>query len=149
MKLTLKNTPQAVLVLGLYCGSGPCVLIPILMVVYQSYAAQLTYALVSYLSILLTFIGAVRWGYILSRSEMKESKMTANFFNLGLAVAPSVIGWASLLLGSSGWYLLLGAYALILVQDISSDLYAPYYKSKNVILEGLAIVSLLLCNYLG
>jgi len=75
--------------------------------------------------------------------------MTANFFNLGLAVAPSVIGWASLLLGSSGWYLLLGAYALILVQDISSDLYAPYYKSKNVILEGLAIVSLLLCNYLG
>jgi len=45
------------------------------MVVYQSYAAQLTYALVSYLSILLTFIGAVRWGYILSRSEMKVSKV--------------------------------------------------------------------------
>ena len=75
--------------------------------------------------------------------------MTPNFFNLGLAVAPSVIGWAALLQGPSGWYLLLGAYALILVQDMSSTLYAPYYKSKNVILEALALLALVFCKYIA
>jgi len=150
MPLTLENTPLPVLLLGLFAPVSLFVLIPVLMLVSGSYAAQLTFILHSYSSTILTFIGAVRWAFIIALSEVKENRMSPTFTNLGMAVAPSIVGWVGLLLqGSAGFVLLLGGFVICLMQDVSSDLYAPYYRSKNIIVEMLAILSLLSCKFLG
>jgi len=150
MQLTLSNAPPAVLVLGLYTAALPIALLPVLMLVWQSYAAQLTFILLSYCSSVLTFIGAVRWAFIIARSEIKENQMSPTLTNLGMAVAPSIVGWVGLLLqGSTGLFLLVGGFALGLMQDIPSNLHPPYYRTKNVILEVLSIFSLLVCHFIG
>ena len=76
--------------------------------------------------------------------------MSPTLTNLGMAVAPSIVGWVGLLLqGSTGLFLLVGGFALGLMQDIPSNLHPPYYRTKNVILEVLSIFSLLVCHFIG
>jgi len=138
----VKHTPPAVLFLGLYCGAMPFFLLPVLIAAVQSYAKILIYANLSYGAIILAYLGAVRWAFALP--ETKDKKMEPTFLNMGLAVSPSCIAWAALLLdGSAGFLLLVGTFTLILLQDLYSDIYPPWYKSFRIILIGIALLSLL------
>lgn len=70
--------------------------------------------------------------------------MEPTFWNMGLAVSPSCIAWAALLLnGPTGFFLLVGAFTLVLLQDLYSDIYPPWYKSFRIILVCIALLSLL------
>ena len=70
--------------------------------------------------------------------------MEPTYLNMGLAVSPSCIGWAALLFqGTTGFFLLVGAFTLVLIQDIYSNIYPPWYKSFRIILVYCAFLSLL------
>ena len=64
---------------------------------------------------------------------------------MGLAVSPSCIGWFALLLQgeTDGFLLLIGAFTIVLMQDVMSDIYPPWYKSFRIIQEFIAILSLI------
>ena len=75
----------------------------------------------------------------------KEKKMSCTYVNMGLAVLPAVIGWVALLAkGSAGLTMLVVGFLFLLAQDLTSDIYPHYYKAKNIILEVLGIISVLL-----
>merc|ERR1712063_107110 len=96
----------------------------------------------SYGAIILAYLGAVRWAFALP--ETKDRKMEPTFLNMGLAVSPSCIAWAALLVGGpTGFFLLVGTFTLVLLQDLYSDVYPPWYKSFRIILVCIALLSLL------
>merc|ERR1712071_570426 len=85
----------------------------------------------TYCTAIITFIGAVRWAYIVVLSDLKVKNMTCNYVNMGMAVSPAVIGWVALLTqGSTGSFLLVAAFLGLLAQDLTSDVYPHYYKAK-------------------
>ena len=69
-------------------------------------------ALLAYGAVILSFLGGIHWGLAIAagRAGMRE---------LGIGVAPSLLGWAGLLIGGNwGLLVLVAGFAAVLLADL-------------------------------
>lgn len=134
----LKSSPTPALVLGL-SGLVPFLASPLYMAMTGSFVASLAYSQVAYGAVILSFVGAVRWGRALSEDEV----IRPNWFNLGYSVTPSLVAWIALMLPTalslSTLILGLGGAAYM---DITMYGYPSWFKALRFILTMTAILSL-------
>lgn len=134
----LKSSPTPALVLGL-SGVIPFLAPPLYMGMTGSFVASLAYSQVAYGAVILSFVGAVRWGMALSDNEV----VRPNWINLGYSVTPSLIAWVALMmptaLSLSTLILGLGGAAYM---DITMYGYPAWFKAMRFLLTMTAILSL-------
>ncbi|XP_053394055.1 uncharacterized protein LOC123525206 [Mercenaria mercenaria] len=134
----LKSSPFPALVIG---GSGliPFIAAPLYMGMTGSFIASLAYSQVAYGAVILSFVGAVRWGMALS----EDGIVRPNWVNLGYSVTPSLIAWVALMmpttLALSTLILGLGGAAYM---DIMLYGYPSWFKAMRFLLTLTAILSL-------
>ena len=72
--------------------------------------------LIAYAAVILTFIGAVHWGIVMSRNDDQQS------IHLIASVIPSLIGWSALLMTqTTGLLILLSGFIIQIFYDWSVD----------------------------
>jgi hypothetical protein len=72
----------------LFCGG--------LVLLYPVDSPLAIQALIAYGAVILSFVGAVHWGFVLSRPEPSDTAGTDKR-SLGLGVLPALVGWVALL----------------------------------------------------
>ena len=143
----LKSSPFPALVLG---GTGliPFIAAPLYMTITGGFVASLAYSQVAYGAVILSFVGAVRWGMALSENGI----VRPNWINLGYSVTPSLIAWAALMMSTpfSLATLMLGLGGAAYM-DITMYGYPSWFKAMRFLLSIIAILSLwttLLLHYI-
>ena len=112
-------------------------------------------ALLAYAAVILSFLGAVHWGFVLAQGNAADAGL-----RLGLGVVPSLIGWLALLLGQfalarAGITLaLLGFAATFAVEMIwrrEGWLPDAYFRLRMTLttLVGLTLLAVLIASILG
>ena len=141
------SSPVPALTLG-FAGLLPFLAAPAYMITSSVFMPEVAFAQVAYGATILSFLGGVRWGFVLP----EENPIQPNWVNLGYSVAPPVVAWIGLLLPPTGSLLTVlaglgaGAYG-----DMAMYGYPAWYKGMRFLLSFGAILSLwstLMCGLL-
>lgn len=108
-------------------------------------ASVINIYLAGYGAVILSFLGGTRWGAELQRRPDNPDKLT-----LGLAMLPSLAGWAAILpIMWDRWFLVFGLLAAGLLLQLAWDIAAirrgefpAWYLPLRVLLTGIAVPSL-------
>nr|CAH0106039.1 unnamed protein product [Daphnia galeata] len=143
----IKHAPIPALAYGIG-GLIPFTSIPVYMLSSGVYIPEMAFTSMAYSAVILSFIGGVRWGSAVSNPEI----MSPNWKNFTSSIAPSVVGWMSLLVSNPvGSILSITGFSLCLLQDITSSQFPSWYKSLRILLSTVAICALLttfMCQFL-
>ncbi|XP_060591047.1 uncharacterized protein LOC132746016 [Ruditapes philippinarum] len=134
----LKSSPFPALVLG---GAGliPFIAAPLYMATTGGFVASLAYSQVAYGAVILSFVGAVRWGMALSDNGV----VRPNWINLGYSVTPSLIAWAALMMPTPfSLATLMFGLGGAAYMDITMYGYPSWFKAMRFLLTITAILSL-------
>jgi hypothetical protein len=98
-------------------------------------------ALIAYGAVILSFLGGIRWGLAIDRSDPSYS-------HLGIGVVPSLMGWLALLLGGSwGLMLLAAAFLVVLACDLrltSQGVAPPWFPRLRLVLTNAVVLCLIM-----
>ncbi len=89
----LSPLPPTVAWLG-YGGLIPFVVLATVAVVGGDYAGLCSYALIAYGAVILSFVGAVHWGFAMTRTDLGEQHRDAI---LRWSVVPALLAWLALI----------------------------------------------------
>ncbi len=102
--------------------------------------------LVAYGAVILSFMGAVHWGLVISSGSGEDRGDATRWLSLG--VIPALLAWVALLISLLNALFLLGvAFALVYALDrmaIAAALAPPWYGRLRLRLTAAVIVLLLL-----
>jgi hypothetical protein len=163
----IKHAPIPALAYGIG-GLIPFTSIPVYMLSSGVYIPEMAFTSMAYSAVILSFIGGVRWGSAVSNPEVSSpwtefftsyfihsfflQIMSPNWKNFTSSIAPSVVGWMSLLVSNPvGSILSITGFSLCLLQDITSSQFPSWYKSLRILLSTVAICALLttfMCQFL-
>jgi hypothetical protein len=134
--------PPTVAWLG-YGGLIPFVVLAIVATVGGDYAGFCSYALFSYGAVILSFVGALHWGFAMTRADLSERHRNATW---GWSVVPALLAWLALLVtpAAAGVVLLVGFVAQYL-QDrrlTSQTSLPPWYLPLRLRLTSVACACL-------
>ena len=108
-------------------------------------ADMATFGLLTYGAVILSFLGGVLWGSVVSRRQLDIETGTTRL--LIVSVVPSLIGWVAVLLGPDiGLPIMALSFLLVLAADITntrSRILPPWYPKLRIPLT-TAVVALLL-----
>ncbi len=97
-------------------------------------------ALLAYGAVILLFLGGIRWGLVIVKSDY-----TQLFSPLSLSVAPAIVGWIALLIPApAGLIVLALSFSALLLLDLRSPAAPLWYGALRVPLSVAAIAALLL-----
>ncbi|KAK7101219.1 transmembrane protein 69-like [Littorina saxatilis] len=134
----MRFSPLPALGLG-FAGLIPFMAPPALMILVHTYYANIALAQTAYGACILSFLGGVRWGFVLPEG----SKLKADWFNLGYSVTPSLVAWGALLLPPSlSSIVLMTGIAGSAYFDIAIKGYPPWFKGLRFVLSLGAVLSL-------
>lgn len=162
----IKHAPIPALTYGIG-GLIPFTAIPVYMLSSGVYIPEMAFTSMAYSAVILSFIGGVRWGSAVSNPEVSSQKillfhqlifsfllqiMNPNWKNFTTSIAPSIVGWMSLLVSNPiGTLLSISGFSLCLLQDMTSSQFPSWYKSLRILLSTVAICALLttfMCQFL-
>jgi hypothetical protein len=107
--------PRHVALLG-YGGLLPFVGLAILVAIDANHAALWYGALIGYGAVILSFVGALHWGFAMTVSNLDAAIRRRAFV---WSVIPALLAWPAAVLGNSSAALILGlGFVLHLVQDM-------------------------------
>jgi uncharacterized membrane protein len=139
------GAPHVVRWLG-YGGLLPFVVLAAATWFDSSHSSLWRDALVAYGAVILSFVGALHWGFAMSQSDMAANQRTRSFV---WSVVPSLLAWVALLMTPNYAILLLVAGFLMhfwqdkrLVQLVNLP---AWYLPLRLQLTFVACVSLLVC----
>lgn len=145
----LKSSPVPALTLGM-SGLIPFASVPLYMLYTHAYIEHFAYAQLAYGACILSFIGGVRWGFVISESEGNNLK--ADWFNLGYSVLPTLVAWGGLLLPQSLSILtVMVGIAGAAYFDTTVKEYPAWFKALRFVLSLGAVLSLwtvFLCKFI-
>ncbi len=138
-----RRPPHEVLWLG-YGGLLPFLALAILVGVDAHRAPLWSQALVAYAAVILSFVGALHWGFGMSLPRLDPGLRRRA---LAWSVVPALLAWPAILLpGEFASWILLAGFALHLVQDLRlarcADLPAWYLplRWRLTVVAGLCLV---------
>ncbi len=134
--------PSTVAWLG-YGGLIPFVVLATVAVVGGDYAGFCNYALFAYGAVILSFVGAVHWGFAMTLTDFSEQHRNATW---RWSVIPALLAWLALLVSpaAAGVVLVLGFVAQYL-QDrrlTRESSLPPWYLPLRLRLTGVACACL-------
>lgn len=133
----LKKSPNVHLLYGAG-GLAPFILPPLQMLVF-GYTDGMAWLQLAYGATILSYLGGIQWGATLPDS----SKPLPSYEALGLAVAPQLVAWVSLLLPVPlGLITTSTALTATLAVDLLKQNYPPWFKSLRIFLTLGAVGSL-------
>lgn len=134
----VKSTPSPVLILGL-SGLIPFVAAPAYIALSGIYMPSVAHAQLAYGACILSFLGGVRWGLSVSENNLSS----ADWYNIGYSVVPSLIAWPALLMSdSAGLIAVITGLALTTYMDMTMIGYPSWFKGLRFILTFVAVLSL-------
>ncbi|KAL8584581.1 hypothetical protein ACOMHN_002311 [Nucella lapillus] len=143
----IRFSPVPALVLG-FSGLIPFVAAPSFMIFNQAFLIQIVFAQTAYGACILSFLGGVRWGFIIPEG----SECPGDWLNFGYSVTPSLVAWTALLLPQPVSILLvIAGFAGSAYFDTAVKGYPPWFKGLRFTLSFGAILSLwtaFLCQYM-
>jgi hypothetical protein len=81
--------------------------------------AQLSFALLAYGAIILSFLGGIHWGLAIAAVPQSDNTL---WRRIALSILPSLVAWVALLTSSSiGFLVLAAAFVAMLVVDIRAS----------------------------
>ncbi|ESP05314.1 hypothetical protein LOTGIDRAFT_103089 [Lottia gigantea] len=141
----LRHSPKPALLLG-SSGLIPFISAPCYLIMSQTYLHHIAFAQLMYGATILSFLGGVRWGYVITKDEL------LNWFNLGYSVTPPLIAWIGLLFPFPiGMITMISGLALSAYFDTMLRGYPPWFKALRFTLSFFAVLSLwttFVCRYL-
>lgn len=131
----LKDVPSAPLAFGLF-GLVPFAAVPIYMYSTGVYLPDLAFTQLAYSASILSFLGGIRWGTLLERSNDWKSYT--------YSILPSIAAWLALLIPGR-WSIL---WALSSLQgfayfDVNRPGYPLWFKGLRVLLTAISSLTLL------
>nr|WP_225780394.1 DUF3429 domain-containing protein [Pseudomonas sp. Marseille-Q3773] len=134
--------PRRFALLG-YGGLLPFVGLMLLVVFSPEYRSVWAMMLVNYGAVILSFVGALHWGFAMALPELAAEQRRKRLL---WSVVPALLGWVSTLLPVSlGCLLLLGGFALHYWQDRKLQQVVPgWYLPMRLQLTTVASICLLL-----
>jgi len=131
----LKSAP----VPAILYGSGGIIpfVFPPLSFIVGSYSPFLATAQLMYGATILAFVGGVKWGNALAKSDISHEQ-------IGISTIPSLIAWVSLLVPEPLGFLVVSSGLIgALYVDLKSSNYPPWFNAMRLTLTSVASVSLL------
>ena len=149
MKSLPESRPQAVAWLG-YGGLLPFVMLTVLLAVDVDGAAFFREALIGYGAVILSFVGALHWGFAMALPRLTAPQRTEAFV---WSTVPALLAWpASVLAGSVAIPVLVAGFVAHSVQDLRLALRAElraWYLPLRLQLSVVACACLSLSLLLG
>ena len=140
----LKSSPPPALLLG-FSGAIPFCSLATLSFIFPEHMGLIVYAEQAYGACILSFLGAVHWGYTLG----KTSELKPNWSTLGYSVTPSLVAWLALLSKPGpGLITLCVGLAFALSKDMSTPYFPTWYYALRKALSTLAISSICITTVL-
>lgn len=131
----LKDTPSAPLALGLF-GLVPFAAVPIYMYSTGVYLPDLAFAQLAYSASILSYLGGIRWGTLLERSNDWKSYT--------YSIVPSIAAWVALLIpGRLSILWALGSLQGCAFFDVNRPGYPLWFKGLRVLLTAISSLTLL------
>ncbi|EDO40601.1 predicted protein [Nematostella vectensis] len=130
----LKKSPPPALWLGL-AGAIPFTSLAGLSLITPSYLDTIIHAQCAYGACILTFLGAIHWGYAL----VQDSELKLDWVTLGYSVTPSLVAWSSLLMKSEhGLITVFIGLLFALSKDLATLPFPSWYHAMRKMLTALA-----------
>ena len=143
----MRFSPVPALVLG-FSGLIPFVAPPAYMILTQAVYSQLVFAQTAYGACILSFLGGVRWGFVIP----EENEHQPDWFNLGYSVTPSLVAWVAVLMPQPlSILLVMSGIAGSAYFDTAVKGYPQWFKGLRFTLSFGAVLSLwtvFLCQYI-
>ncbi|KAK6172014.1 hypothetical protein SNE40_018417 [Patella caerulea] len=140
----IKSSPKPALILG-FSGLIPFISTPLYFITSQTFCADIAFAQMAYGATILSFLGGVRWGFVIQKDHLR------NWFNMGYSVAPSLIAWVGLLLPFPAAMLtMITGLAATAYFDTMLRGYPSWFKGLRFTLSFFAVLSLwttFVCRY--
>ncbi|GAU92775.1 hypothetical protein RvY_04815 [Ramazzottius varieornatus] len=138
----IKKGPLPAVVLGA-AGLIPFISAPWMCMTVGEFDPAWELSQVAYGACILSFLGGARWG--LSLSPIRVPGLSPSWENMGMAVAPAVLSWLSLLMPSPVGILTVGSGLLATgYLDITTAGYPTWYKGLRLVLTAVAVGSMIL-----
>lgn len=133
----LKSSPSSALYLG-FSGAIPFCSLATMAFISPEYLNLIAHAQQAYGACILSFLGAVHWGYTLP----KTSELKPDWNILGYSVTPSLIAWLSFLMNPApGLTTLCFGLAVALWKDLKTSCFPSWYIALRKALSTLAVTS--------
>lgn len=133
----LKSSPSSALYLG-FSGAIPFCSLATMAFISPEHLNLIAHAQQAYGACILSFLGAVHWGYTLP----KTSELKPDWNTLGYSVTPSLIAWLSLLMNPApGLTTLCFGLAVALRKDLKTSCFPSWYIALRKALSTLAVTS--------
>ena len=138
----LASAPLPALTLG-FSGLIPFTAVPAIMIQNGHFDPFMAQAQMAYGAVILSFLGGVRWGKIVTPSV---STIKPSWSQFTWSVTPSLIAWTALLLPSvsAGSVLCAAGLGLCGYLDIIQPGYESWFKGLRIALTVVAVLSLML-----
>jgi len=140
--------PATVAWLG-YGGLLPFIALALATVIDDHHAALWCDALIAYGAVILSFIGALHWGFAMTLSELEPGRRSASFV---WSVVPALLAWPALLLSPAmATILLVAGFVAHYWQDtrLAGCARLPvWYLPLRFRLSGVACLSLLISGFI-
>ena len=136
----LGSSPRPALVLGI-AGAIPFTHLAILSLAAPEYIQLIVQAQCAYAASILSFIGAVHWGFALSNPV----RLQPDWGTLGYSVTPSLVAWLALLM-KPGYGLVTLSIGLLyaFARDMNTKCFPVWYYALRKVLTTLAVSSVLI-----
>lgn len=136
----LKSSPPPAIWLGL-SGAIPFCSLAGLSFIAPEYLDTIMHAQCAYGACILTFLGAVHWGYAIA----KDSPLRPNWSTLVYSVTPSLVAWSALLIKPQyGLVTIAIGLLYVLSKDLGTPYFPRWYHALRKVLTTLAASSVLL-----
>lgn len=133
----LKSGPPPALILG-FSGALPFCGLAGMSVFFPEYIDLIVHAQQAYGACILSFLGAIHWGYALA----KTSELKLDWSTLGYSVTPSLIACVALLVNPlPGLATLCVGLTLALSKDLKTPFFPTWYCALRKALSTLAVGS--------
>lgn len=133
----LKSTPPPAVYLG-FSGAIPFCGLAAVAFVSPEHLNLVAHAQQAYGACILSFLGAVHWGYALP----KTSELKPDWNTLGYSVTPSLVAWSALLMNPvPGLTTLCFGLAVALWKDLKTTCFPSWYIALRKALSTLAMTS--------
>lgn len=136
----LKSSPSPALWLG-FAGAIPFTGLAGLSIMTPEHMDLILHAQCGYGACILTFLGAIHWGYALSN----DNQLKPDWRTLGYSVTPSLVAWSALLVKPQ-YGLVTIAIGLLyaLAKDLGTPCFPAWYHALRRVLTTVATSSVLL-----
>ena len=133
----LKSSPPPALFLGFF-GAVPFCGLAGMSVIFPEYMDLIVHAQRAYGACILSFLGAIHWGYALA----KTNELKPDWNTLGYSVMPSLVAWMALLVNPlPGLATLCVGLAIALSKDLKTPCFPTWYYALTKTLSTLAVSS--------